>query len=83
MPSPNNQLILITGASGFVASTVIGIFLQQGYKVRGTVRSQETAERVAQLHPGFESQLSFVVVKDVAADGAFEEAVKDIDGVRL
>lgn len=83
MASISNQLILITGASGFVASTVIGIFLERGYKVRGTVRSQETAEKVAQLHAGFKNQLSFAVVKDIAADGAFDEAVKEVDGVRL
>jgi len=37
-PSPNTPL-LVTGATGYLASHVIKLLLEQGYKVRGTVRS--------------------------------------------
>ena len=82
MATGSDKLILITGASGFVASAVISVFLECGYRGRGTVRSQESADKVARLFPRFQHQLSFGVVGDLAADGAFDEVVKDVDGVR-
>lgn len=76
------KTVLITGASGFVAAHVLNSFLERGYHVRATVRSDSTAENVKQTHHKYAKQLSFAIVKDVAAPGAFDEAVKDVDGVR-
>jgi nucleoside-diphosphate-sugar epimerase len=73
--------VLITGASGFVAAHVIRAFLEMGYHVKGTVRSESTAEKVRQTHPQYKDQLSFAIVEDIAVPGAFDEAVKGIDGV--
>ena len=79
------QLILLTGASGFVAAHVLNSLLQHGYSVRGTVRSEATAENVRKTHSHLlnddDSRLSFAIVPDVAAPGAFDEAVKAVDGV--
>jgi uncharacterized protein YbjT (DUF2867 family) len=77
------QTVLITGASGFVASPVIRKFLEAGFKVRGTVRSESSAEKVKQLHSKYASELSFATVEDISAPGAFDEAVKGVDGVSL
>ncbi|KAK3167213.1 hypothetical protein OEA41_010339 [Lepraria neglecta] len=80
-----NQLILLTGASGFVAAHVLNSLLQHGYRVRGTVRSEATANKVRKTHSyllnGDDSRLTFAIVPDVAKPGAFDEAVKDVDGV--
>ena len=73
--------ILVTGASGFVATQVISAFLSAGYHVRGTVRSESKAQSTAAIFPSFQSRLSFVVVPDIVAPGAFDEAVKGVDGV--
>jgi nucleoside-diphosphate-sugar epimerase len=78
---PQNQTILITGASGFLATHVLNSFLSRGYNVRGTVRSDASADKVKRSHAKYHSQLSFAIVKDVAAPGAFDEAVKGVDGV--
>lgn len=78
---PQNQTILITGASGFLAAHVLNSFLSRGYNVRGTVRSDASADKVKKSHAAHLSQLSFAIVKDVAATGAFDEAVKGVDGV--
>lgn len=75
------ETILISGASGFVAAHVLNAFLEHGYNVRGTVRSEETAAKVRKTHAKYANQLSFAIVKDVAAPGAFDEAVKGVDGV--
>lgn len=49
MEGISNQLILVTGASGFVASHIIKSLLELGAKVRGTVRSLENEEKVGFL----------------------------------
>lgn len=81
--SGKGKTVLITGASGFVASDVLTSFLQRGYHVKATVRSDATAEKVKKSHAKYASQLSFAIVKDVAAPGAFDEAVKGVDGVSI
>lgn len=79
--SPSEQTILVTGASGFVAAHVLTAFLSAGYKVRGTVRSESTAEKVRKTHSEWSSQLSFAIVPDIRDPSAFDEAVKGVDGV--
>lgn len=74
--------ILVTGASGYIASHVVRQFLEAGYKVRGTVRSESSAEKVRQVHAKYADALSFSFVKDISAPGAFDEAIKGVDGVR-
>ena len=81
----SSQLILLTGASGFVAAHVLNSLLQHGFKIRGTVRSEATADKVRKTHShllnGDASRLTFAIVPDVAATGAFDEAVRGVDGV--
>ncbi|KAH0369333.1 putative cinnamoyl-CoA reductase, partial [Aureobasidium melanogenum] len=77
----SEQTILITGASGFMATHIISSFLSAGYNVCGTVRSERSAEGVKKSHPSRVSQLSFAIVPDIAAPHAFDEAVKGVDGV--
>ena len=46
-PSDGVPIVLVTGASGFVATHVIKQLLEQGkYRVRGTVRSTKKQEKV-------------------------------------
>ena len=82
--SQSNAPVLVTGASGFVAAHVLTSFLDHGYYVRGTVRSEAAAEKVRKSHGGHKNanKLSFAIVEDVAASGAFDEAVKGVQGVR-
>lgn len=77
----SSEPVLITGASGFVAAHVLNEFLEHGYSVRGTVRSEESANNVRKTHAKYGDKLSFTIVKDVAAPGAFDEAVKGVQGV--
>lgn len=73
--------ILVTGASGFIAAHVLITFLEAGYNVRATVRSQTSAENIRKSHAKYLEKLSFIVVEDITKPGAFDEAVKDVDGV--
>ncbi|EHK26848.1 uncharacterized protein TRIVIDRAFT_24433, partial [Trichoderma virens Gv29-8] len=74
-------LIALTGATGFLGFKVLTIALNSGYNVRLVVRSASKANKVLNspsikaLNPSQE-KLSFVVVEDMEAPGAFDEAVK-------
>ncbi|KFA70223.1 hypothetical protein S40285_04430 [Stachybotrys chlorohalonatus IBT 40285] len=75
---PPNGLILVTGANGYIASVAIKVFLEEGYSVRGTVRSTAKHEwMLAHFGPKF----SLAEVPDISADGAFTEVMKGVDGV--
>ncbi|KAH8883055.1 NAD(P)-binding protein [Thozetella sp. PMI_491] len=75
------ETVLVTGASGYVAAHIINVFLAAGYHVRGTVRSESSAQKVKEAHPEYADALSFAIVPDLAAPGAVDEAVKGVDGV--
>lgn len=81
MSVPKDKTILITGASGFVATHVVKAFLERGYQVRGTVRSEQTAANVRKNFLEHSDRLSFTIVEDIAQPGAFDEAVQGVDGV--
>ncbi|KAG0132046.1 hypothetical protein HOY82DRAFT_558725 [Tuber indicum] len=68
--------VLLTGASGFIASHVLELLLQRGYSVRFTVRSEEKAQKLLEAHKQYKDKLDYVLVKDIAQPGAFDEAVK-------
>ncbi|HCK66020.1 MAG TPA: aldehyde reductase, partial [Anaerolineae bacterium] len=42
----SSKPILVTGASGFIATHTIAQLLEKGYKVRGTVRSMKKEAEV-------------------------------------
>src|SRR6478735_4381148 len=75
---PPGGLILITGANGYIASVAVHVFLQRGYRVRGTVRSI-TAN--TWMKTFFGSNFELVQVPDISTPGAFDEALKDVNGV--
>jgi len=79
MPDTVQDIILVTGISGYIAKHVAHGLLQRGYKVRGTVRSLEKGEQVKTdlAATGVDvSGLSFVEL-DLEKDDGWEDAVKD------
>jgi len=42
-------LVLVTGATGFIAGWIVKLLLEDGYRVRGTVRSLKNMERLEHL----------------------------------
>ncbi|KAI1200476.1 aldehyde reductase [Nemania serpens] len=80
---PKGSTVLITGVNGFIASNIADQFLKFGYKVRGTTRSPEKNTWLSDLFSRKygEGKFEFVAVPDMAADGAFDEAVKGVSAV--
>ncbi len=79
----NQSTVLVTGGSGYLAGWMTVRLLQQGYRVRTTVRSlsRESAVRQAvagQVDPG--TRLSFAAA-DLLEDRGWDEAVQGCDYV--
>lgn len=84
MASNQNQitdedLILVTGASGFIATHIVKQLLEKGYRVRGTVRSLKDEKKCAPLRKlaenrKFELEL---VEADLTKEETWKDAVKD------
>jgi dihydroflavonol-4-reductase len=79
----NSDLVLVTGASGYVAGHCILKLLDEGYRVRGTLRSLDRADEVRQwlsraragVDPG--EALSFVAAELTDAAG-WAAAMEDV-----
>ena len=65
--------VLVTGASGFIASHIVGQLLARGYRVRGTVRSLKKEKDLAPLRalPGADERLELVEA-DLLTPGAYD-----------
>jgi dihydroflavonol-4-reductase len=77
-------LVLVTGISGFIAKHVALQLLQEGYAVRGTVRTASRADEVRQTlesHGADVSRLSFVEV-DLGSDTGWAKAAAGCDHVQ-
>jgi dihydroflavonol-4-reductase len=77
-----DELILLTGISGFIAKHCAVEMLKAGYRVRGTVRDMAKAEKVRTTlakHCDV-SKLEFVEA-DLMADKGWDEAAKGVYGV--
>lgn len=74
--------VLVTGASGFIAGHIVGLLLERGHSVRGTVRSLKKEPELAHLRNlvGAAERLEFVAA-DLLAQGAFDAAVLGCDAV--
>ncbi|KIV86932.1 hypothetical protein PV11_02508 [Exophiala sideris] len=68
------QKVLLTGGSGFLATHVLKELLQHGHEVVTTVRSDEKGRFLLNMFRG--QPLTYTIVKDISAEGAFDEAVK-------
>ncbi|CUA76880.1 NADPH-dependent aldehyde reductase ARI1 [Saccharomyces cerevisiae S288c] [Rhizoctonia solani] len=73
--------VLVTGASGFIAVWVVKTFLEAGYSVRGTVRSASKGDYLVNLFKSHGDKFQYVIVEDIAKEGAFDEAVKGVDAI--
>jgi len=74
--------VLVTGASGYVASWIIRYLLEDGYTVRGTVRNPDKAAGLEHLHALSEAHPGRLTLykADLLDEGSYAEAM---DGCEL
>ncbi|KAI8581783.1 hypothetical protein K450DRAFT_231169 [Umbelopsis ramanniana AG] len=74
--------VLVTGVTGFIATHVANQLLKAGYRVTGTARSQAKADAVQTLFADYGSdKFKILITGDLEKEGAFDEAVKDVDAI--
>ncbi|KAI4596368.1 hypothetical protein KJ359_005497 [Pestalotiopsis sp. 9143b] len=73
--------VLVTGATGLVGSHVVDNLLKKGIKVRAVARSKAKADAFCSARQQHSSALTFCFIQDLTDAGAFDDAVKDVDGV--
>jgi nucleoside-diphosphate-sugar epimerase len=81
---PVGSWVLVTGASGFLASHIILQFLNRGFRVRGTVRDVQQCQWL--LEGRFKQHaetgdLELVAVPDFSVEGAYDQAIKGVAAV--
>ncbi|KAJ5605387.1 cinnamoyl-CoA reductase [Penicillium lagena] len=75
------SIVLVTGANGYIASHVINILLQRGYRVRGTVRQPRPwVDEFFQNRYGNRFEL---VIPDFGQHDAIARLMADVAGVAL
>lgn len=75
----SENVVFISGATGFIAQHIVKLLIEAGYKTIGSVRSEEKGENLKSLlkSAGLKSDLfSYVIVKDIGGKGAFDDALK-------
>ena len=65
MPAVTSGKVLVTGANGYVAAWVLKDLLDNGFSVRGTVRSENKATHLREYFKSFGDKLEFVIVDDI------------------
>ncbi|KAH8817369.1 hypothetical protein F5884DRAFT_248765 [Xylogone sp. PMI_703] len=76
----SGDLVLLTGATGFIGFRVLALLLRAGYKVRTAVRNAAGFEKIKALKSTapYQSQMESIIVPDITAPGAYDEAVKGV-----
>ncbi|MEN3794830.1 aldehyde reductase [Fulvimarina sp. MAC3] len=74
-----DDLVLLTGVSGFIAKHILKRLLEEGFAVRGTVRSMAKVDEVsaAMAHADVSTERLEFAVADLTQDGGWSEAARD------
>ncbi|KAK5188517.1 hypothetical protein LTR16_008275, partial [Cryomyces antarcticus] len=71
--------VLLTGANGFIGAHILSQLLGRDVSVRAVVRSEAKAAALRADFASCASQLDFAIVPDMAADGAYADALTSTD----
>ncbi|GMK54055.1 hypothetical protein CspeluHIS016_0106410 [Cutaneotrichosporon spelunceum] len=76
------SLILVTGASGYIASWITLYLLEQGFSVRGTTRTATKGQWMKGMYAarGFDG-FEYTVVSDLENEDAFGDAARGVDAI--
>lgn len=77
----SSKLVLVTGATGFIGFRTLVETLKAGYRARAAVRNEGGVKKIkaAKSMQPYLSQVEFVLVPDIIKDGAYNDAVREVD----
>ena len=64
------QLVLVTGANGYIALWTVRRLLEEGFSVRATVRAESKAEVFQKLFASYGDRFQWVEVADITKVGS-------------
>ncbi|KXN85659.1 hypothetical protein AN958_10996 [Leucoagaricus sp. SymC.cos] len=81
--APEDSKVLVTGVNGYIAIWIVHYLLEQGYSVRGTVRSEAKAQSIHDRFKSFHNngKLEVVVIPDSTQEGVYNNHVQDLDAI--
>lgn len=65
MPAITSGKVLVSGANGYIAVWIVKYLLEQGFSVRGTVRSESKTAHLKELFKSYGDKLELVIVDDI------------------
>lgn len=65
MPAITSGKVLVSGANGYIAVWIVKFLLEQGFSVRGTVRSEAKTKHLKELFKSYGDKLELVIVEDI------------------
>jgi len=80
-PTSMPKLVLVTGANGYIPSMMVKTLLEQGYKVRGTVRDPTNDTKTSDLKslPNADTHLELVKLELMDPEEAFIAAMQGVE----
>lgn len=77
------DIVLVTGATGYIGSHVVEELLSAGYKVRGTSRTKDKAAYLTNLMDKKfgKGKVEITEVSDMVTDDAYTDAVSGVSGI--
>jgi len=73
--------VLVTGGAGYIGAWVIKSAVDRGYSVVAAVRNDGQGDDIVNTFPEYKGKVTYTIVTDITEDGAYDEAVKDVDAV--
>lgn len=71
------ELVLLTGADGYVATEIALQYMEAGFRVRGTFLSQARAEAWVKVHQ-IQHLFEAVVTKDMVEEDAYDQVMEGV-----
>ena len=70
------ETVLLTGASGFIATHIVNQLFELGYNIIGTVRSEEKGNWLARRYPGFKYEIVDLSLSAAGNESPFAKVFK-------
>jgi len=73
--------VLVTGGTGYIGAWIVRDLLERGFSVLAALRTKESGETLLGLFPEHKDKLIYAVVPDISKDDAYDEVVRDVEGI--